>query len=120
MKLPDLRVRIRLDQDKKTLTISDNGIGLSQQEAIEHLGTIAKSGTKRTLRRNSTGDQKADAQLIGQFGVGFYSGFISWRIKLLWNHAVQDWLQMKPCVGAARVLVSLMSSKFTKQNGVPI
>ena len=72
---PDLRVRIRLDQDKKTLTISDNGIGLSQQEAIEHLGTIAKSGTKDFMSK-LTGDQKADAQLIGQFGVGFYSGFI--------------------------------------------
>ena len=72
---PDLRVRIRLDQDQKTLTISDNGIGLSQQEAIEHLGTIAKSGTKDFMSK-LTGDQKADAQLIGQFGVGFYSGFI--------------------------------------------
>ncbi|QTD59776.1 molecular chaperone HtpG [Acinetobacter towneri] len=72
---PDLRVRIRLDQDKKTLTISDNGIGLSQQDAIEHLGTIAKSGTKDFMSK-LTGDQKADAQLIGQFGVGFYSGFI--------------------------------------------
>lgn len=72
---PDLRVRIRLDQQNKTLTISDNGIGLSQQEAIEHLGTIAKSGTKDFMSK-LTGDQKADAQLIGQFGVGFYSGFI--------------------------------------------
>ncbi|PCN60053.1 molecular chaperone HtpG [Acinetobacter sp. YT-02] len=72
---PDLRVRIRLDQDKKTLTISDNGIGLSQQDAIEHLGTIAKSGTKDFMSK-LTGDQKAGAQLIGQFGVGFYSGFI--------------------------------------------
>ncbi len=72
---PDLRVRIRLDQENKTLTISDNGIGLSQQEAIEHLGTIAKSGTKDFMSK-LTGDQKADAQLIGQFGVGFYSGFI--------------------------------------------
>ena len=72
---PDLRVRIRLDQENKTLTISDNGIGLSQQEAIDHLGTIAKSGTKDFMSK-LTGDQKSDAQLIGQFGVGFYSGFI--------------------------------------------
>ncbi|MCD0187053.1 molecular chaperone HtpG [Acinetobacter sp. PW68] len=72
---PDLRVRIRLDKENKTLTISDNGIGLSQQEAIDHLGTIAKSGTKDFMSK-LTGDQKADAQLIGQFGVGFYSGFI--------------------------------------------
>lgn len=71
----DLRVRISLDKDAKTITISDNGIGLSQQEAIDNLGTIAKSGTKDFMSK-LTGDQKADAQLIGQFGVGFYSGFI--------------------------------------------
>ncbi|WAU76900.1 molecular chaperone HtpG [Acinetobacter sp. TR3] len=71
----DLHVRVSLDKENKTLTISDNGIGLSQQEAIENLGTIAKSGTKDFMSKLS-GDQKADAQLIGQFGVGFYSGFI--------------------------------------------
>ena len=71
----DLHVRVSLDQDKKTITISDNGIGLSQQEAIDNLGTIAKSGTKDFMSKLS-GDQKSDAQLIGQFGVGFYSGFI--------------------------------------------
>ncbi|OTG80739.1 molecular chaperone HtpG [Acinetobacter sp. ANC 4648] len=72
---PDLHVRVSLDKELKTITISDNGIGLSQQEAIDHLGTIAKSGTKDFMSKLS-GDQKADAQLIGQFGVGFYSGFI--------------------------------------------
>lgn len=72
---PDLHVRIRLDENNKTITISDNGIGLSEQEAIDNLGTIAKSGTKDFMS-NLTGDQKSDAQLIGQFGVGFYSGFI--------------------------------------------
>ena len=72
---PNLEVRIAFDKDAKTLTITDNGIGLSQQEAIDHLGTIAKSGTREFMSRLS-GDQKADAQLIGQFGVGFYSGFI--------------------------------------------
>jgi len=72
---PDLHVRISLDKDNKTITISDNGIGLSQQEAIDNLGTIAKSGTKDFMSK-LTGDQKSDAQLIGQFGVGFYSGFI--------------------------------------------
>ncbi|NVO06074.1 MAG: molecular chaperone HtpG [Rhodoferax sp.] len=71
----ELKVRVVLDKDAKTLTITDNGIGLSQQEAIDNLGTIAKSGTKDFVSKLS-GDQKADSQLIGQFGVGFYSGFI--------------------------------------------
>ena len=72
---PDLKVRVSLDKAAKTLTISDNGIGMSQQEAIDHLGTIAKSGTREFVSKLS-GDQKSDSQLIGQFGVGFYSGFI--------------------------------------------
>ena len=72
---PDLKVRISFDKDAKTLTITDNGIGLSEQEAIENLGTIAKSGT-RDFVASMSGDQKNDSQLIGQFGVGFYSGFI--------------------------------------------
>ena len=72
---PNLEVRVSFDKDAKTLTISDNGIGLTEQEAIDNLGTIAKSGTKDFVSKLS-GDQKADSQLIGQFGVGFYSGFI--------------------------------------------
>ena len=72
---PDLKVRISFDKDAKTLTITDNGIGLSQQEAIDNLGTIAKSGT-RDFVASLSGDQANDSQLIGQFGVGFYSGFI--------------------------------------------
>ncbi|WP_341907788.1 molecular chaperone HtpG [Polaromonas sp. YR568] len=72
---PELKVRVSFDKTAKTLTITDNGIGLSQQEAIDNLGTIAKSGTRDFMAKLS-GDQKNDAQLIGQFGVGFYSGFI--------------------------------------------
>jgi molecular chaperone HtpG len=76
---PTLEVRVSFDKAAKTITIADNGIGLSEQEAIDHLGTIAKSGTKDFMSKLS-GDQKANAseqgQLIGQFGVGFYSGFI--------------------------------------------
>jgi len=72
---PNLEVRVSFDKDAKTLTITDNGIGMSAQEAIDHLGTIAKSGTKDFVSKLS-GDQKTDSQLIGQFGVGFYSGFI--------------------------------------------
>jgi molecular chaperone HtpG len=76
---PNLEVRISYDKDAKTLTIADNGIGMTQQEAIEHLGTIAKSGTKDFMGKLQDA-QKADAKdqgaLIGQFGVGFYSGFM--------------------------------------------
>ena len=72
---PNLEVRISCDKAAKTLTISDNGIGMSAQEAIEHLGTIAKSGTREFMGKLS-GEQARDAQLIGQFGVGFYSGYI--------------------------------------------
>lgn len=72
---PDLRVRIDADSEAGTITIHDNGIGMSREEAMEHLGTIAKSGTAQFLGGLS-GDQKKDSQLIGQFGVGFYSAFI--------------------------------------------
>ncbi|RJG05408.1 molecular chaperone HtpG [Noviherbaspirillum cavernae] len=72
---PDLKIKITYDKAARTITISDNGIGMSREEAIEHLGTIAKSGTKEFFSRLS-GDQQKDAALIGQFGVGFYSAFI--------------------------------------------
>jgi len=71
----DLKIRVSFDKAARTVTISDNGIGLSRDEAIEHLGTIAKSGTKEFFSA-LTGDQAKDAHLIGQFGVGFYSSFI--------------------------------------------
>ncbi len=71
----ELTIEVDFDKDARTVSITDNGIGLSQQEAIEHLGTIAKSGTKEFFSKLS-GDQQKDAALIGQFGVGFYSGFI--------------------------------------------
>ncbi len=71
----ELAIQVDFDKAARTITITDNGIGLSQQEAIDHLGTIAKSGTKEFFSRLS-GDQQKDAALIGQFGVGFYSGFI--------------------------------------------
>ena len=70
-----LRVRLILDKEKQTLTISDNGIGMTRDQAIEHLGTIARSGTAEFFSHLS-GDQTRDSQLIGQFGVGFYSAFI--------------------------------------------
>jgi molecular chaperone HtpG len=72
---PNLDVRVSFDAAAKTVTITDNGIGMSADEAVAHLGTIAKSGTREFMSA-LVGDQKKDAQLIGQFGVGFYSGFI--------------------------------------------
>jgi len=72
---PELKVHVSFDADAKTLTIRDNGIGMSAEEAVAHLGTIAKSGTREFLARLD-GEKKKDANLIGQFGVGFYSGFI--------------------------------------------
>ena len=72
---PNLEVRVSFDTEARTVTISDTGIGLSAEEAIAHLGTIAKSGTREFMAKLE-GDQKKDANLIGQFGVGFYSGFI--------------------------------------------
>ncbi len=70
-----LEIRVAVDRDKRTVTVSDNGIGMTREEVIENLGTIAHSGTRRFLESLS-GDEKQDAQLIGQFGVGFYSSFI--------------------------------------------
>ncbi|MDR3479454.1 MAG: molecular chaperone HtpG [Burkholderiaceae bacterium] len=72
---PEIKITVGFDKDARTITISDNGIGMSREEAIEHLGTIAKSGTKEFFSKLS-GDQQKDAALIGQFGVGFYSAFI--------------------------------------------
>ncbi|MEO8152942.1 MAG: molecular chaperone HtpG [Rhizobacter sp.] len=72
---PNLEVRVSFDKEAKTVTIRDNGIGMSADEAVAHLGTIAKSGTREFMSKLE-GEQKKDAQLIGQFGVGFYSGFI--------------------------------------------
>lgn len=71
----ELKIRIDFDADAKTLTIADNGIGMNREEAVEHLGTIAKSGTAQFLK-DMSGDAQKDSQLIGQFGVGFYSSFI--------------------------------------------
>src|SRR5216683_7432413 len=71
----DLKIHVAYDKDARTITVSDNGIGMTRAEVIEHIGTIAKSGTREFLQ-SLTGDQQKDATLIGQFGVGFYSAFI--------------------------------------------
>jgi len=84
---PELRIRVTLDKEAGTLTISDNGIGMSRQEVSEHIGTIANSGTRKFFEAMS-GDQAKDSELIGQFGVGFYSAFIvADRVTLLTRRA---------------------------------
>ncbi len=84
---PDLRIRIDYDGEAGTVTVSDNGIGMSREEVVEQLGTIAKSGTADFLN-SLTGDQQRDSLLIGQFGVGFYSSFVvSERVEVLTRRA---------------------------------
>src|SRR6202034_262526 len=83
----ELGIWIDTDAKAGTLTVRDNGVGMTREEAVSHLGTIAKSGTAEFFRR-LTGDQQRDAQLIGQFGVGFYSAFIvADRVEVLSRHA---------------------------------
>src|SRR2546421_5193325 len=72
---PDLEIRVSFDKPARTITVSDNGIGMSRDEVIRNIGTIARSGTREFFQA-LTGDQAKDARLIGQFGVGFYSSFI--------------------------------------------
>ena len=83
----DLHIRISFDKDARTITVADNGIGMTRDEVVEHIGTIAKSGT-REFFQSLTGDQKKDANLIGQFGVGFYSAFVvADKVTLTTRHA---------------------------------
>ena len=87
---PELKITITFDKEAKTITIADNGIGMSKDDVIAHLGTIAKSGTAEFMSKLS-GDQKKDSQLIGQFGVGFYSAFIvAERVEVLTRRAGLD------------------------------
>src|SRR5438094_3702313 len=84
---PDLKIRVAYDKAARTLSVSDNGVGMSRDEVISNIGTIAKSGT-REFFQSLTGDQAKDAHLIGQFGVGFYSSFIvADRVTLLTRRA---------------------------------
>ena len=83
----ELNIHVAYDQDARTITVSDNGIGMTREEVIEHIGTIAKSGTQEFFQ-SLTGDQQKDATLIGQFGVGFYSSFVvADRVTLTTRHA---------------------------------
>ncbi|MGA2654852.1 MAG: molecular chaperone HtpG [Gammaproteobacteria bacterium] len=86
----DLKITVDFDKDNKTITVSDNGIGMTRDEVMANLGTIAKSGTREFLK-NLSGDQAKDAKLIGQFGVGFYSTFIvADKVSVLTKHAGSD------------------------------
>src|SRR6188768_3482052 len=83
----DPKIRVGFDAQARTITVSDNGIGMSRQEVIDHIGTIAKSGTREFFAR-LTSDRAKDAHLIGQFGVGFYSSFIvADRVTLITRRA---------------------------------
>src|SRR5438132_3709570 len=86
----DLKIHVAYDKDARTITVSDNGIGMTRAEVVEHIGTIAKSGTREFLQ-SLTGDQQKDANLIGQFGVGFYSSFVvADRVTLTTRYAGLD------------------------------
>ena len=93
----DLRIRIGVNEEAKTIEISDNGIGMSKDEVIANLGTIAKSGTSEFLK-NLTGDQKKDSQLIGQFGVVFIHPLLL-PSRLLLKRVAPVPKLMRPCVG---------------------
>jgi molecular chaperone HtpG len=91
------RSRIAIDKDARTLSITDNGIGMSREDAISHLGTIARSGTAQFVQQLS-GDQRKDAQLIGQFGVGFYSAFmVADRVEVF--APCRDLTRVPGCIG---------------------
>ncbi|MCY4075884.1 MAG: molecular chaperone HtpG [Acidobacteria bacterium] len=112
---PDLAIHVEVDADARTITVRDNGVGMSRQEVIDNIGTIAKSGTREFVER-LTGDRAADARLIGQFGVGFYSSFIvAQRVVLTtrrtglaagdgvrWESAGQGDYTIEPAVREAR------------------
>ena len=106
----DLRIRVSYDKTARTVTIDDNGIGMSRDEAISHLGTIARSGTKEFFSKLS-GDQQKDAALIGQFGVGFYSGFIVADKITVENAHAPGCRRAKACAGRARAKATSPSNR---------
>ena len=118
---PNLEVRVAFDKAAKTLTITDNGIGMSQQEAIDHLGTIAKSGTREFVSKLGT-EKAADAReqgaLIGQFGVGFYSGFIV-ADKIMWSRVGLACLLAKVCAGPVQAPATLRWKPLSARPVVP-
>ena len=109
----DLKIRVSYDKSARTITVSDNGIGMSRQEVVDQIGTIAKSGT-REFFQTLTPDKAKDAHLIGQFGVGFYSSFIvADRVTLVTRRAGAPAGRRRP-VGKRRRRQTTASSRFAR------
>ena len=114
----DLKIRLSFDKDAGTVTLEDNGIGMSREDVIAHLGTIAKSGTADFMK-NLTGDQKKDSHLIGQFGVGFYSAFIvADKVDVYSRRA--GCRPPKACTGRRRAKVNSKSPPSTSRSAAPV
>jgi molecular chaperone HtpG len=114
----DLRIEIEFDKDARTLTIRDNGIGMSQGEVVENIGTIARSGTRKFLETLS-GDARKDTQLIGQFGVGFYSAFIvADRVTLTTRKPARR--NRMACAGNRRAPANTRWKRSTSSRAAPL
>lgn len=111
---PILRIRVKTDKDAGTLTISDNGIGMTVEEAQEHLGTIAKSGTDEFFKSLS-GDAAKDSQLIGRFGVGFYSSFIVADKVTVYSRSAKA-AQTKASAGKAKAWAPIRLKELTARS----
>ena len=113
----DLGIRVELDKDANTISVVDNGIGMSRDELVDNLGTIAKSGTAEFLGR-MTGDEKKDAALIGQFGVGFYSAFIvADRVTVETRRAVSHRVSDSQVLGPYRVSGDARGGRGCRRQG---
>ena len=111
-----LQIRVSFDRDAGTITVADNGIGMSRAEVIEHIGTIAKSGTREFFQA-LTGDQRKDATLIGQFGVGFYSAFIvADRVELTTRRAGSMSSEMTRRTPSGGALTAGASTRWRRPN----
>ncbi|RYE05789.1 MAG: molecular chaperone HtpG [Rickettsiaceae bacterium] len=116
----DLKVSIKIDKEQKTITIIDNGIGMSREDLADHLGTIAKSGTQGFLQQLS-GDSKKDSMLIGQFGVGFYSGFmVADKISVVSKKAGQNQSYMWESSGTGEYTISDVSDEHSRGTKVTL
>ena len=113
-----LKIRVSYDKAARTITVSDNGIGMSRQEVIEHIGTIAKSGTREFFQRLSA-DAAKDAQLIGQFGVGFYASFIVADKVTLRDAPRRRWRPRTACGGRAPAKATTASKRSARTSAAP-